>query len=320
MTNKTISIAVALVLVGLIGFWLGMFIRLRRIGVPAVPSGPRLIMQFADVGDGDAGLVYSPGGLRLLIDCGPDQAGALEVISQTRRVDAPMPDVMILTSARARSIGGAPYVLNHTSFHGVIVLPCSDVRFERMGGDAAKEVVQAAVKRGVVLETWDKFESSDAGRLQIDPNATVALLPIDETSPKHGVGDAALAVRVDYGANSELYVAGLTAGEESMLVANRSHLACDVLAATDGGAENSLSAEFLANAAPRVIVFSNAASDPPDEDVLARAAASAATVERTDTLGTITLGLDQQIGSPISYYGPHTQLPPLAETQHPAKR
>ena len=317
--NKRIGAIFVFLVVALVGFWAGYLFRLARL--PRLPepssSSPLLLTQFVDVGDGDAAIASSPSGLLLLIDTGPDANAARAILAQLQRLGRQAPRLILLTNARARSIGGGAYLVTHCPFHGVVILPMPLQRFARLGGTPARDLINAAEQRGLRLVTWQQFESgsNDPAALS-DTNVVATPIPV---SGSRAEGEENLAVRLDLrGSNGEgsvFYAAGLTDADESGLLSQRARLSCDVLAATDGGHNRSLTSEFLAQTGPSTVVVSASAANPPDAAVLQRLKAADANVQRTDQSGTVGIGLTGKLGDDPIYYGPNSALPALPATR-----
>ena len=312
--NKRIGATFVFLVVALVGFWAGYLFRFARLPrVPEPNSGsPLLLTQFVDVGDGDAAIASSPGGLLLLIDSGPDANAAGSILTQLQRLGRRAPGIILLTNTRARSIGGAAYLVTHCPFHGVVILPVPLQQFARMGGLPARDLISAGKERSLRLVSWQQFDNdlSEAAALS---DASVVATPIPVESSRTGVQD--LAVRLDLrGSNGEgsvFYAAGLTDGDEDGLLSQRARLSCDVLAATDSGHNGSLTSEFLAQTGPTIVSISASAANPPDAAVLQRLKAADANVQRTDQSGTTAIGLTGKLGDAPIYYGPSSALPDL---------
>jgi competence protein ComEC len=310
MSNRSVVTAVLFLAILIIGFWLGILWRLKRLGDSQAQVGPLLVAQIIDVGHGDAALIHSPDGISLLIDSGPDQSGARKVGIQALRLQLGALQAIILTNARPGSIGGLPYILDNMPVHGPIVLPCSESLFLEEGGEVAKAALDAASRRHLHVFSLDQFESSSVQTALANSIAQTTLIPVATMDPSWPHREEnAMAVRIDYGASGLIYAAGLNAQQEDKLIADRVNLPCDVLVATDSASSGTLSSEFLALTQPSVIVISSSADFPPDEQVLARIEAADAEVDRTDLIGTITLGLSDQPSVAPHYYGP-TEPPP----------
>jgi competence protein ComEC len=312
MSNRSVVTALVFLAILIVGFWLGILLRLKRLGDMQAAVGPLLIAQFIDVGDGDAALIHSPDGISILIDSGPDQTGAHGIVQALRIQGAPQ--AIILASTRAGSIGGLPYVLNNVPIHCPVVLPCSPPQFLADGGLAAQVDMETAERKHLDVLSLDQFESSPLMAGLANSTSRIILIPVSESLQSRvrvraGGQSDALAVRVEYGASGLLYAAALDPVEEDKLIANRVNLPCDVLAATDSAAPGTLSSEFLALTGPKIVVVSTSADAPPDEQVLARLAAADAVVDRTDLLGTVALGLSDQPAVPPTYFAPTAVIP-----------
>jgi competence protein ComEC len=320
MLNQKVTAAVVFLIVAIIGFWMGVLFRLKRLGDALASNPPLLIAQFVDVGAGDAALVHSPDGMSILIDSGSDQAGAREIVAQALRLPDRLPEAVILTSPTPSSIGGLKYVIDQLPLRCPIVLPCSAAKFLRDGGQSAADDIAAADRRHLQVLTWQQFEGSPLLTGESNSETSITVIPVsnsDGVVERGGDADGgSLAVRIDYGASSLFYAAGLNPHEEDQLIAQRVNLPCDVLAATDSGAAGALSGEFLALAGPAITVVSTSSDNPPDQQVLARLAAAHSSVYRTDLSGTITIGFGDQVSFSPVFFPAGAPLPAISDRRN----
>ncbi len=310
--NKRIGATFAFLVVALVGFWVGYIFRFARL--PRVPepnsSAPLLLAQFVDVGDGDAAIASSPAGLLILIDAGPDANAARAVLAQLRRINQRAPRIILLTSARSRSIGGAAYLVTHCPFRGNVVLPMPPEQFARLGGLPARNLIAAAQEKRLRLVSWQQLDNGLTEPAALS-DLNVIATPIPVTGNPNGNND--LAVRLDLrgsnGGGGLFYAGGLSNADEDGLLSQRARLSCNVLAATNGGHSGSLTSEFLAQTGPASVCVSSSSADPPDAAVLERLKAADADLERTDLSGTVTVGLTGELGEAPVDYGPSAALP-----------
>jgi beta-lactamase superfamily II metal-dependent hydrolase len=123
--------------------------------------------------------------------------------------------------------------------------------------------------------------------LPSSPLLQIATMPISNQSKYH----SAMAVRIEYGASSILYAAGLNSSEERVLVGNDSNLSCDVLILGGDQPEAAPLPEMMASSGAAVVALSCDSADPPSAESMRWFAASGASVGRTDILGDFELRL-----------------------------
>lgn len=239
------------------------------------PSG--LTIRFFDVGQGDAALLSSPGGVAMLVDGGPDEA---QVATELAALGVRRLDVVVASHPHADHVVGLPAVL-------------------------------ARIPVGLVLEPGCPTDSPFAGALAEAIDAED--LPVRH--PRAGdvivVGDVRLEVlspdrcwnATESDANNDAIVIRASVGEDSVLFATEPEepaqqvmldagvtLVADVLKVPHHGAATSLEPFFHA-VDPQVAVVSvgeNTYGHPVPE-ILGQVASTGAEVLRTDRLGTITI-------------------------------
>lgn len=89
------------------GLVLAALLALWPVGTPGQEPCDALRIYFFDVGQGDAALIESPTGQRVLVDAGPDGG----VVEQLRAAGVDAIDLFIASHNHADHIGGAPDVL-----------------------------------------------------------------------------------------------------------------------------------------------------------------------------------------------------------------
>jgi len=260
---------------------------LMWVGVATQPDG-RLHLHVLDVGQGDALLVVSPNGRRMLIDGGPAPNATLDGIGRLMAPWRRRLDVVVLTHPDADHVGGLAKVLEKYDV-GAIVDPDFD-----HGAPDARAWIQARdaeVAAGAV-----RYPAAAGMRIVLDSAAGVhadLLWPPGnpgELPPDAGPNDASTVMRISYGHNTMLLTGDIEAEVESRLARSGAVLRSRVLKVAHHGSATSSTEDFIAVVRPELALISLGADNRfghPDPGVLERL--SAARIARTDLDGAIEI-------------------------------
>jgi beta-lactamase superfamily II metal-dependent hydrolase len=304
-----------LLILCVLAFLVGMMLHRTHKRGTQPSRGPELWLIFPDTGDGDSMLARDPAtDHTVLIDSGGSAQAAQQILACARQNGITHLDGILLLSTRNSSIVGLPYLIGQIPIDGPVLLPADPNALAHHGGEAARTAMNALTSQK--LRVW-KYSRAPV-RLETlfgeDSLAHVQFLVVPPPSGPTDL-DSALALRIDYGADSALYTAALEPSEENRLVASDADdLSCDVLAVADGGSAQAASSEFLALAAPRVATITNSAEHPPADDTLARLQAAGVAVGQTHLLSNIKLRMGHFSEEPILW---SSSLPP-SNPQTPA--
>lgn len=275
----------------------------RRAAVPAVAaalvavlpglgmfgfrgSPPGLRATFFDVGQGDAALVESPGGARVLVDGGPDPAGLRDEL-RGRGVDRI--DVVVFSHSHYDHING-------------------------LDGLGSAVRVRKSIEPGVpdplirrILHGREAEAAREGGRLQVGDLLVDVLGPTDalrsdaaEESAgsvrKEGsaLNEASVVARVSWERACVLFTGDIEETAQLILVdRHRSQIECAVLKAPHHGSAH-IDESFVKAVAPNVVVISVGPNDygHPSGRALTLFSSSGATILRTDRLGDIVIDID----------------------------
>lgn len=246
--------------------------------LPARPPGV-LLVDMLDIGQGDAILVTTPGGRRLLIDGGPSG------IVLARQLGAVLPhwerhiDAVFLTHAQEDHVAGLVEALRRfrvgQTFETHHAGPT--ISYQLFESGSGRQVELTAGQRW----TWDGvlFE--------------VLWPPADATARNRN--DLSLVLRVTYGNARILLTGDIERGAQARLLADGG-LEADVLKVPHHGAATNTPGLFEAVGAPLALISAGAGNrfGHPAQATLDALAAAGATVVRTDVHGRVRLRIDGQ--------------------------
>lgn len=253
----------------------------RLLGVSAPAESPLLIVNFLDVGQGDAIHLRTPGGVDVLIDTGRD-ARVLEELGRTLPLSDRVVEHLVLTHPDADHIGGVPFVFEH--YEVDVVYSTSDQGTSGLA-DLVWMLAHEQAGDSLLLVRGDSIQLSEAVEV-------VALWP--QMGDVHDGNDDSIVLQVVAGRSHLLFTGDIERPTEDALLGlqdeGRYSLQSDVLKVAHHGSVSSSSSLFLAAVLPTYSVISagveNAYGHPHDRTVseLQRYSNS---VLRTDVDGSI---------------------------------
>ncbi|MFH1037755.1 MAG: ComEC/Rec2 family competence protein [PVC group bacterium] len=269
-------------------------------GIVPVPiaggeTGQELKVVFFDVGQGDATLIITPGGKRILIDggtgegaFGSEDQGKKVILPYLRRAGIERLDTVIATHPDFDHIGGLVSVMNAKNLEIGEVLDAgvphpSEGYLELLQAVQDRpEIIYRQPRAGDVLEWGEevKAEVLSPSYLMKDNN------------------DSSVVVKLSYGDVSFLFT-GDAAGSAEQIMNRKfgARLRCTVLKAGHHGSKQSSTQGFLQKVRPSAAVFSCGAENTyghPNEETIERLRKVGATMYRTDEQGTITITTDEE--------------------------
>jgi competence protein ComEC len=257
----------------------------------AASVGPpdSLTVRFLDVGQGDAALVTTPGGVAMLVDGGPDEE---QVATELSALGVKRLDVVVASHPHADHVVGLPSVLARFQV-GVVLQPgCPSTSALQVDLD------RAIADEGIEVRTPWAGETFVVGDVRLD-----VLSPHEcYTGTESDTNNDALVIRLAHGGDVVLFATEPEEPAQEWLLEQHAEagldLSADVLKVPHHGAATSVAEFFEAVAAPAAVVSvgENTYGHPTDFTLDALADAGSA-VWRTDEHGTITVTFEG--GSPV---------------------
>jgi competence protein ComEC len=245
----------------------------------ALSSGPPsgLTVRFFDVGQGDAALLTSPGGVAILVDGGPDPAA---VATELAALGVKRLDVVVASHPHADHVVGLPAVLSRIPV-GLLLEPgCpSDSPDGRVLAEAiASEDVPVRHPRA-----GDRLVVGDVALEVLSPDRCW-------TGTESDTNNDAIVVRASIGDDSVLFATEPEEPAQQVLLDAGIDLTADVLKVPHHGAATSLEGFFAAvGAAAAVVSVGENTYGHPVPEVLGWISATGTEVIRTDLAGTVTV-------------------------------
>lgn len=273
--------------------------------------------RFFDVGQGDAALIETPEGARMLVDAGPAftlpgarrfDAGERVLAPALRALWIRRIDVLAVTHPDADHAGGARALLEGFRV-GEVWIPAGAEQAEGVAS-----LLAAARVRGVPVHALAHGDVRlIAGRTRVEVlgpprEAAPRVSPPHSGPPRGGWNDRSLVLRVNSAGTRLLLAGDIEVDGERELIRAGGDLRADVLKVPHHGSNTSSHSEFLAAVRPRVAVISAGAWNRfgfPAPGALRRLEQVGARVFRTDRHGaiTVTLGADGPGGADSCHPG-----------------
>ena len=217
------------------------------IAAVSLPDG-KLHVTFGDVGQGDAILITTPAGARILVDGGPQTQDAVRLLGGNLPFWDRSVDLVVLTHPHSDHVTGLTEVLR-----GYDVQRILEREFEYDGP------AQHAWTARVALETAEVTQARPGQTILFDDGVALQVLGPPETllrGTESDVDNATVVLRLVYGDISFLLTGDVFAEGESWLMAQGSDLRSDVLKVAHHGSRSSSSDRFLERASPTAAVVS----------------------------------------------------------------
>lgn len=236
----------------------------------SLPDG-RLRISILDVGAGDAVLIQTPSGVRVLVDGGPSGRGIARALARELPLFTHRLEVLVIAAPRDESIAGLPDVLKRYTIDRAILTTAE--------GQGATYTTLLAMLHDKDIPT---IKAADRPVLDLGDGVTLSVI---------ADGDTGCGVRVEYKHVSMMLPAGLRLADETeLLMAGQARPATALLLA-DQGSNRATQDDWVWAINPALVLASRATVDADlSPRLLDRLAGR--TLLRTDEHGTITLLTD----------------------------
>jgi len=257
---------------------------------PAMRDSVRL--DVIDVGQGDALLLTTPTGGRLLIDAGPPRAGseaaaASRVVPALLRLGVERLDAMLITHPHADHLGGAAHAIRRLRPSSLWTAPSeagvSAALVHELRGHEAPTLREIAA--GTRLDLGGGLEG-------------LVLMPDRLALGSKDPNARSVVLLVRYGGSSWLLAADLDGEGEDRLALSAELGRCDLLKVAHHGSARSAQVLLLERTAPQIAVISAGRSNPwghPRREPIKRLVGAGALVFRTDLQGALGFESDGRL-------------------------
>jgi competence protein ComEC len=249
-----------------------------------LPDG-RLHLLFLDVGQGDAALIVTPQGRRILIDGGPDWTALRQLGEHLPFFDRRI-DLLVLTHPHQDHLASFPEIIRRYPVGSVLMAGTPYVlgRYQAFMDALATERVPVI--------------GPEVRRIQVESGVTLAVLwpPPDTFGAQVGnVNIASVVTMLEYRTHRALFTGDIEEVTERELVRLNTDLHADILKVPHHGSRGSSSAQFLQAVGMATAVISSGSGNTfghPRPEALQRLAEAGALIRRTDQEGTIAITWD----------------------------
>lgn len=273
-----------------------------------------LSLTFFDIGQGDAALIVSPSGKRVLIDGGPPESGPRLLAALQRRGVSAL-DLIILTHPHMDHLGGLKDVVG-----ALPVRMFLDAAFPSTSPGYVALLKLLEERRVAMLQAVPER------RIDIGEGAALRLLGPPTpwlSNTRSDINANSVLVRLAWGPRSALFTGDAEPETERWLLeryaGSPETLRAEVLKVPHHGGRFSSTAAFLGVAQPQLAVISVGRNDygHPTAEALSRLSEQRARVLRTDQLGDITLTSRDQQPWQLSTTAPLERAAAVAMTPAP---
>ncbi len=235
-------------------------------------------LYFFDVGQGDAELVILPGGVKILIDGGPNN----RILNQISSILSPFEryfDLVILSHPQTDHFTGFIDVLKR---YQVGIFISNGQRGTTQSFQDLEKTIKGNKIRTIILAEGDKIRYQD--------NYLDILSPSKNSLLSNELNDATLVMKLNTQSVKTLFTGDISISIENYLL-QKYDLDIDILKVAHHGSKFSSDEKFLLNTSPKIAVIGVGKNSygHPTSEVLNKLASVGAQIFRTDKDGMIKL-------------------------------
>ena len=224
-----------------------------------------MVVQFADVGQGDMTLITTPSGHRIVVDGGPDGDRAAQVLGAALPFWTRTVDLLILTHPHDDHLAGLNEILRRYRVSNIL---SREVDFHSANFAVWRNLAAREGANAISARPGTTFEFEDGVRVEV-------LAPPDAllSGTESDVDNASVATRIVYGDRAILLTGDLFADGERRLVESGRTLRADALKVAHHGSATSSSRAMLEAVSPSAAIISAGADNRfghPSPEVLER--------------------------------------------------
>ena len=228
-------------------------------------GGDTMIVEFADVGQGDMTVITTPSGHRIVVDGGPDGDRAAQVLGAAMPFWTRTVDLLILTHPHDDHLAGLNEILRRYRVSNIL---SREVDFASADYAVWRNLAAREGANMVSARPGTTFEFADGVRVE-------TLAPPDAllSGTESDVDNASVIIRIVYGARAVLLTGDLFADGERRLVESGKTLRADALKVAHHGSATSSSRAMLEAVSPSAAIISAGADNRfghPSPEVLER--------------------------------------------------
>jgi competence protein ComEC len=217
------------------------------------PESSRLSFTVLDVGQGDALLIETPAGARILVDGGPSGARLVQALGRRLPPSERRIDLIVLTHAQDDHVTGFVELLQRFQVGGALAgaLEGETAAYEAWREELAQQDVPL-----LVAAAGQSIDLGDGVRLEVLGPPPDALIDTEDDYNNNSV-----VLRLVYGSVSFLLTGDLAAEGEDALLASGADLHSTVLKVGHHGSDGSTTPAFLDAVGPELAVISAGAGN-----------------------------------------------------------
>jgi competence protein ComEC len=245
-------------------------------------SNERLSVAFMDVGQGEAILIESPAGNRVLVDGGPSGEAISGALGRRLPFYEDAIDLVILTHPQSDHLGGLPAVLERFDVGAVVQVPYASASGLHSTWEQSLERTGTPVIR-----------ASRGQVISLGGGASLTILSPAGYERDLTENESSIVAKLQFGSVSMLLTGDIGKADERRLAHQGIDLRADVLKVAHHGSGTSSSDDFLDRVEPRLAVISVGEANRfghPSANTLARL--DGLPVFRTDEDGDIVVSTD----------------------------